>query len=68
MNGLEPSLLMSKGAFAKLTMNIWPAVGLCKGSIGKIVDITYHLSHQPPDLPIAVTVQFDDYIGPSISF
>ena len=67
MNGLEPSLLMSKGAFAMLTMNIWPAVGLCNGSMGKIVDVIYHPSHQPPGLPIAVTVQFDDYIGPSIS-
>ena len=67
MNGLEPSLLMSKGAFAMLTMNMWPAVGLCNGSIGKIVDIIYHPSHQPPDLPIAVTVQLDDYIGLSIS-
>ena len=67
MNGLEPSLLLSKGAFVMLTMNIWPAVGLCNGSTGKIVDIIYHPSHQPPDLPIAVIVQFDDYIGPSIS-
>ena len=38
----------------------------CNGSTGKIVDIIYHPSHQPPDLPIAVIVQFDDYIGPSI--
>ncbi|XP_068712881.1 ATP-dependent DNA helicase PIF6-like [Montipora foliosa] len=67
MNGLKPSLLLSKGAFVMLTMNIWPAVGLCNGSTGKIVDIIYHPSHQPPDLPIAVTVQFHDCIGPSIS-
>lgn len=67
MNGLQPSLLLSKGAFVMLTINIWPAVGLCNGSTGKIVDIIYHPSHQLPDLPIAVTVQFDDYNGPSLS-
>ena len=87
MNGLEPSLLLSKGAFVMLTMNTWTAVGLCNGSTGKIgdiewymkcfiywtadfdfdLDVIYYPLHQPPDLPIAVTVRFDNYIGPSIS-
>ena len=67
MNGLEPKLLLSKGAYVMLTMNLWPGVGLCNGSTGRIVDIIYQSPYQPPDLPIAVIVQFDDYIGPSIS-
>ena len=67
MYGLEPSLLISKGALVMLTMNLWPSVGLCNGSAGTVVDIIYKTSHQPPDLPIAVIIKFDDYIGPSTS-
>ena len=50
-----------------LTMNLWPSVGLCNGFAGTVVDIIYKTSHQPPDLPIAVIIKFDDHIGPSIS-
>ena len=39
----------------------------CNGANGTIIDIIYENNHQPPDLPIAVIVQFDDYIGPSIT-
>ncbi|XP_068738503.1 ATP-dependent DNA helicase PIF1-like [Montipora capricornis] len=67
MYGLELSLLISQGALVMLTMNLWPSVGLCNGSAGTVVDIIYKTSHQPPDLPIAVIIKFDDYIGPSIS-
>ena len=31
------------------------------------LDVIYHPLHQPPHLSIAVTVRFDNYIGPSIS-
>ena len=51
-----------------LTMNIWPCVGLCNGATGTVIDFIYHNNHQPPDLPMAVIVQFKDYLrGPSIS-
>ena len=29
-----------------------------------VVDIIYQNSHQPPDLPIAVIVEFENYRGP----
>ena len=45
-------------------MNLWSDVGLCNGASGKIVDFIYNHGHSPPDLPIAVIVQFDDYCGP----
>lgn len=67
MYGLEPTLLISKGALVMLTMNLWPSVGLCNGSTGTVVDIIYTTPYKPPDLPVAVIVKFDNYIGPSIS-
>ena len=44
-----------------------PHFGLCNGSTGKVVDIIYAQNYQPPDLPVAVIVKFDDYVGPSIA-
>ena len=67
MYGLEPTLLILKGALVMLTMNLWPSVGLCNGSTGTIVVILFSTPHKPPDLPIVVIVKFDNYIGPSIS-
>ena len=64
MSGLEPVTFLAKGAKVMLTMNLWPSVCLCNGATGTVI---YHNEHQPPDLPIAVIVQFDDYTGPSIS-
>ena len=60
MYGLEPTLLISKSAQVMLPMNLWPSVGLCNGATGKVVDIIYKTSHQPPDLPIAVIFKFND--------
>ena len=47
-----------------LTMNLWSSVGLCNGATGTVVDIIYQNHHQPPDLPIAVIVKFENYRGP----
>ena len=67
MCGLEPTLLIAKDALVMLTVNLWASVGLCNGSVGTVVDIVYQTNHQPPDLPIAVIVKFDHYIGPFLS-
>ena len=67
MSGLESTIFLAKGAKVMLTMNLWANVGLCNGASGTVVDIIYEVNHQPPDLPIAVIVHFDDYRGPSIS-
>ena len=56
-----------KGASVMLTMNIWPPVGLCNGSMGTVMDIIYSVNNQPPDLPTAVVVKFDYYSGPLFS-
>ena len=67
MSGLHPTIHLAKGAKVMLTMNLWANVGLCNGATGKVIDIIYENGHNPPDLPIAVVVQCDDYRGPSIS-
>ena len=65
MSGLEPCIFVAKEAKVMLTMNLWTDVGLCNGSAGQVVDIIYGSNNNPPDLPIAVIVQFDEYSGPS---
>ena len=64
MSGLEPVVFLAKGARVMLTMNLWASVGLCNGATGTVVDIIYQSNHQPPDLPIAVMVEFENYRGP----
>ena len=65
MFGLQPTVLVSKGARVMLTMNLWASVGLCNGATGTIVDIIYSKNQSPPDLPMAVLVKFDEYRGPN---
>ncbi|CAB4011485.1 Hypothetical predicted protein [Paramuricea clavata] len=48
-------------------MNLWPSVGLSNGSTGTVVYIIYAVDHQPPDLPIAVVVKFDQYTDPAFA-
>jgi ATP-dependent exoDNAse (exonuclease V) alpha subunit len=64
MSGLEPVVFLAKGARVMLTMNLSSNVGLCNGATGTVVDIIYQNNHQPPDLPIAVIVEFENYRGP----
>ncbi|CAB4014055.1 Hypothetical predicted protein [Paramuricea clavata] len=64
MSGLEPVVFLAKGGRVMLTMNLWSSVGLCNGATGIVVDIIYQNNHQPPDLPIAVIVEFENYRGP----
>ncbi len=47
-----------------LTMNLWSSIGLCNGATETVVDIIYQNNHQPPDLHIAVIVEFENYRGP----
>lgn len=48
-------------------MNLCTDAGFCCGVTVIIVDFIYASNMQPPDLPIAVVVKFDDYAGPSLS-
>ena len=64
MSGLEPVVFLAKGARVMLTMNLWSCVGLCNGATGTVVDTIYQNNYQPPDLPIAVMVEFENYRDP----
>ena len=48
-----------------LTSNLWVEIGLVNGAMGIIEAICYR-SGGPPDLPLAVMVRFDHYIGPTL--
>ena len=69
ISGLEPVVFLAKGAHVMLTMNLYLCtdVGLCNGATGVVVDFIYSTNQQPPNLPIAVIVKFDEYTGPSIN-
>ena len=48
-------------------MNLCTDAGFCCGVTVIIVDFIYASNMQPPDLPLAGVVKFDDYAGPSLS-
>ncbi|XP_068692831.1 uncharacterized protein [Montipora foliosa] len=65
MSGLEPVVFLAKTAKVMLTMNLWSHVGLCNGATGTVRHIIYDNGHRPPNLPLAVIVEFDNYRGPA---
>lgn len=46
-----------------LTTNIWQEVGLCNGAAATVHQLLYQADHKPPDLPIAVLVDFTTMLG-----
>ena len=66
-SGLEPVICMTHGARVMLIANLWVDVGLVNGVMGTVVAICYRTGQAPPNLPIAVTVHFDSYTGPTLS-
>ena len=66
--GLEPVVCLAHGARVMLTTNLWVQVGLVNGAMGTVVAICYDdAGESPPRLPIAVTVRFDSFSGPTLS-
>ena len=57
-------LFLAEGAEVMLTANLWPDVGLCNGAPGTMHHFIYTDRHAPPDLPIAILVEFQNYCGP----
>ena len=66
--GLEPVVCLAHGARVMLTTNLWVQVGLVNGAMGTVVAICYDdAGESPPRLPVAVTVRFDSFSGPTLS-
>ena len=65
-SGLEAIICLAVGARVMLSCNLWVNMGLVNGAMGTIKAICYHNGAAPPDLPVAVTVQFDIYSGPTL--
>lgn len=59
-----PSFISSHRGSSTFTTNLWVEAGLVNGAIGNVVSI-YYQSGGPPDLPLAVMVKFDNYLGPT---
>ncbi len=65
--GLEPVVCLAEGARVMLTANLCVQAGLVNGAIGTVVAVCYDgAGKSPPSLPVAVTVRFDSYNGPSL--
>ena len=65
--GLEPIVCLAKGACVMLSSNLLVDMGLVNGAMGTIHAICYKTGQAPPSLPVAVTVLFDHYSGPTLS-
>jgi len=65
--GLQSVVCLARGARVMLSSNLWVEMGLVNGAMGTVQAICYQDGSAPPDLPIAVTVLFDRYSGPTLS-
>ena len=64
--GLENVVCIAQGARVMLTSNLWVQAGLVNGAVGTVAAICYKSDQHPPCLPVAVTVRFDSYAGPTL--
>ena len=60
-------MCLAQGASVMLTANLWVQAGLVNGAMGTVVAICYdQAGGSPLNLPVAVTVRFDSYCGPTL--
>ena len=65
--GLQPVVCLAKGARVMSSSNLWVDMGLVNGAMGTVEAICYRDGQAPPSLPVAVTVLFDHYSGPTLT-
>jgi ATP-dependent DNA helicase PIF1 len=64
--GLDPVVCLCKGARVMLSSNLWIDMGLVNRAMGTVQAVCYCDGEAPPNLPVAVTVLFDRYYGPTL--
>ena len=64
-SGLSSVLFLSVGSRVMLSRNLWSEAGLVNGAMGTIYKILYKPGSKPSDLPVAVLVKFDKFLGKS---
>lgn len=68
LKGLKSSITLCKNAKVMLTANLWVAQGLVNGARGIVRNVIYQINSGPPNLPIAVIVEFNEnYHGPHLN-
>ena len=63
-HGLQKEMFLAVGAKVFLTWNLWQQANLVNGMNGVVVDLVFDENSLPPALPVAVMVDFPNYIGP----
>lgn len=63
--GLLSQIMLAKNCQVILTSNLWKETGLTNGARGIVKYILYAKGKKPTQLPEAVIVQFEQYIGPN---
>ncbi len=66
-HGFEAYILLIKGAWVMLTVNLQTKIGLVNRSMGIIQDIIFKENQGPPCLPIAVLISFNNYKASTIT-
>ena len=64
--GLQAHLMLSIGCKVMLRRNLWVSGGLVNGTTGTVKAIIYDEGITPPELPLYILVDFDNYAGPCI--
>ncbi|XP_057837395.2 uncharacterized protein LOC131047633 [Cryptomeria japonica] len=61
---LQSNILLCIGQEVMLSTNLWVETGLVNGALGQVREIVYNDGEHPPQLPLFVVVQFQNYTGP----
>lgn len=64
--GLEPYLVLSKGAKVMISRNLWQQQGLVNATTGYVEDIVWTPGSSRSDLPLAAMVSCPTYTGPTL--